>query len=236
MKSECEVARQTSRLMKNDERRIGLVLWRERRAGCGRLGRIICSQRWAVWAGAILLMPMLAQAHPGIPGHTHGFANGLAHPLTGLDHILAMTAVGLWAAQRGGRALWMVPLAFVSVMSIGGALGMAGLGQLPWTEQAIAASVFTLGILIATAARWSLPSSMTVVGLFASFHGYAHGAEMPATASGLAYGVGFIMATAMLHLFGIGIGLAAQRMNSIKLVRVAGIAIAACGIYLCLAV
>lgn len=182
----------------------------------------------------ILLAPSLAHAHPGIPGHTHGFKNGVMHPLSGLDHLLAMTAVGIWAAQRGGRALWMVPLAFVSVMAIGGMLGMAGLGQMPWTEQAIAASVFTMGILIATAAKLPLPASMAIVGLFALFHGYAHGAEMPATASGLAYGAGFVIATAFLHVSGIGIGLTAQKMNSMKLVRYAGVLIAACGVYLCL--
>lgn len=181
-----------------------------------------------------LLVPVAASAHPGLPGHTHGFANGFAHPLSGLDHLLAMTAVGLWAAQRGGRALWMVPLAFVSVMAFGGMLGMAGLGQIPLIEQAIAASVLVLGIFLAVAARLPMWASVLVIGLFAMFHGYAHGAEMPATASGLLYGLGFVLATASLHLFGIGLGLAAQKANSMKAVRCAGVAIAACGIYLLL--
>ncbi len=184
---------------------------------------------------SILLLPSLSQAHPGIPGHIHGWGNGFIHPFSGLDHLLAMTAVGIWAAQRGGRALWAVPLAFVSMMAIGGMLGMAGMGQLPWTEQAIAASVFTLGILIVTATRLPLLASMAIVGLFALFHGYAHGAEMPATAGGLAYGMGFVAATLALHLCGIGIGLAAQRMNSRQSVRWAGAVIAVCGVYLCLA-
>jgi len=182
----------------------------------------------------LFLVPSLAQAHPGMPGHTHGFTNGLAHPLTGLDHICAMVAVGLWAAQRGGRALWFVPLTFVSVMMIGGALGMDGV-QVPFVEQGIAASVLVLGIFIAAAVRLPLAASMAIVGLFAVFHGYAHGAEMPETASGLAYGVGFVVATALLHLSGIGLGLFAQRFASAKLIRYAGGAIAFCGIYLCFA-
>lgn len=183
----------------------------------------------------VFFMPALAQAHPGLPGHTHGFANGLMHPLTGLDHILAMVAVGIWAAQRGGRALWLVPLTFVSVMTLGGILGMAGMGQIPFLEQAIAATVLVFGILIATAARLPLPASAAIVGLFALFHGYAHGAEMPETAAGLAYGLGFVVATASLHLCGIGLGLTAQKMNSMKLVRCAGAAIVACGLWLMIA-
>lgn len=186
---------------------------------------------WVVFS-AVLLAPAVAWAHPGLPGHTHGFANGFAHPLSGLDHLLAMTAVGLWAVQRGGRAIWMAPLAFVSVMTLGGMLGMLGMGEVPLMEQAIAASVLILGIFLATASRLPLSMSIFVIGLFALFHGYAHGAEMPPTASGLSYGLGFVFATATLHLCGIGIGLAAQRMNSMKLVRYAGGVIAAYGIYL----
>jgi urease accessory protein len=182
----------------------------------------------------ILLLPSLAQAHPGPIGHTHGFANGLAHPLTGLDHICAMFAVGLWAAQRGGRALWLVPTTFVSIMIIGGIFGMGG-ANVPYIEQGIAASVLVLGILIATAVRLPLAASASIVGLFALFHGYAHGAEMPATASGLAYGIGFVIATASLHLCGICLGLFAKRFASANLIRYTGGAIAACGVYLCLA-
>jgi urease accessory protein len=181
-----------------------------------------------------LFIPVVASAHPGIPGHTHGFANGFAHPLSGLDHLLAMTAVGLWAAQRGGRALWMVPCAFLSVMALGGMLGMAGFGQIPLIEQAIAASVLVLGIFLAVAARLPMWSSVMVIGLFALFHGYSHGAEMPVTASGLLYGLGFMLATATLHLFGIGLGFAAQKTNSLKVVRCLGVIIAVCGIYLLL--
>lgn len=182
----------------------------------------------------IFLLPSLAQAHPGMPGHTHGFENGLLHPLTGLDHICAMVAVGLWAAQRAGRALWLVPLTFVSIMVVGGILGMGGFG-IPYIEQSIAASVLVLGIFIAAAVRLPLSVSMAIVGLFALFHGYAHGAEMPKTASGLSYGIGFVVATASLHLAGIALGITAQRFAPAQFVRCLGGGIAACGVYLCLA-
>jgi urease accessory protein len=181
----------------------------------------------------IFLLPALGQAHPGIPGHAHGFSGGLTHPLSGLDHILAMIAVGLWAAQRGGRALWAVPLTFVSVMALGGLLGMTG-GLLPFAGIGIAASVLILGILIAACIRLPLPESVFVIGLFALFHGFAHGAEMPSAVSGLDYGTGFLLATAGLHFCGISLGLVAKQRCSMRLVRYAGIAIAACGLYLCL--
>src|SRR5215467_3063695 len=113
---------------------------------------------------AILAAPSFAQAHVGIGG-TSGFLNGLAHPATGLDHICAMLAVGLWAAQRGGRAIWLVPLAFVSVMTIGGVLGMLAI-NIPFVEQGIVASVLVLGVLIAAAVRLPLVVSVLIVGLF----------------------------------------------------------------------
>ena len=179
---------------------------------------------------AVLVFPTLAQAHPGLPGHAHGFAGGLTHPLTGLDHICAMIAVGLWAAQRGGRALWAIPLAFVSVMALGGRLGMIG-GALPMGETGIATSVLMLGVLIAAAVRLPLVVNVLIVGVFALFHGYAHGAEMPATANGLEFGTGFMLATAGLHLCGISFGLGAKRWASMQLIRCMGGAIAVCGIY-----
>lgn len=182
----------------------------------------------------MLLTPSLAQAHPGVPGHTHGLLNGLLHPLTGLDHICAMLAVGIWAAQRGGRALWLVPMTFVFLMVVGGVLGMQGAG-VPYVEQGIAASVLVLGILITAAVRLPPVVSASIVGLFGLFHGYAHGAEMPANASGLAYACGFIIATVSLHAAGLGIGLAARRFDAGRMVRIAGGAIAAAGIYLCFA-
>ena len=177
-----------------------------------------------------LLLPSLAQAHPN-HGPATGLAGGFMHPLTGLDHLCAMIAVGLWAAQRGGRALWAVPLAFVSAMTLGALAGMSG-HTLPFVEQGIAASVLILGILIVSALRLPLAASIVLVGAFALFHGYAHGAEMPATASGFAYGAGFVAATAGLHLFGISLGLTARKLATEQMVRYAGGAIALCGLYL----
>ena len=186
-------------------------------------------RRAAVLAG-ILLLPSLAQAHPN-HGPATGLYGGLAHPLAGLDHLAAMLAVGLWAAQRGGRALWAIPLSFVGVMMFGAVLARGGMA-LPFVEQGIVVSVLILGILIAAA--WSLPlaASMVLVGLFALFHGYAHGVEIPAMASGLAYGSGFVAATVSLLLLGVGLGLAAKRLSGEKMVRYAGAAVVACGLYL----
>jgi urease accessory protein len=182
----------------------------------------------------VMLLPALAQAHLGTPAHSHGFVSGIAHPLSGFDHLLAMVAVGIFAAQRGGRALWQIPLAFVSIMAAGGIPGMAGIGQIPLIEQLLAASVLILGIMIAAPAQLSLRAIIPLVGLFALFHGYAHGAEMSASASGSSCGIGFLMTTAILLLGGIGIGLAGQKMNSPKMVRVFGYAIALCGVWLIL--
>lgn len=181
---------------------------------------------------AAFAVPAIASAHPGLPGHTHGFANGFEHPFSGLDHLLAMTAVGLWAAQQGGKAIWKMPLAFLSAMVLGGALGMTGLGKFTMLDQAIATTVLVMGILVATAARVPATTAGFLVAGFALFHGYAHGAEMPATASGLFYGVGFVLATAILQSLGIGMGLLARTKNSMQLLRVAGCVIAVCGIYL----
>ncbi|MEO6846409.1 MAG: HupE/UreJ family protein [Chthoniobacterales bacterium] len=181
-------------------------------------------------AAICLLIPSLVHAHTGV-GTTHGFMHGFGHPLSGLDHICAMIAVGLWAAQMGGRAIWAVPLTFVSVMALGGAMGMAGI-PVPYVETGIIISVLTLGVLIAASAQLPLWASIGIVGLFAICHGHAHGAEMPDTASGFLYGAGFILATAILHAFGIGIGIAMQRIAKPQLVRFAGIVIAVCGIAL----
>lgn len=180
-----------------------------------------------------LMLPSVAQAHPG-HGAATGLASGLAHPLLGLDHLCAMVAVGLWAAQRGGRALWAVPLAFVSAMTLGALAGTSGYA-IPFAEQGIAASVLILGILIASAIRLPLAGSVILVGTFALFHGFAHGAEIPSTASGLAYGTGMVITTAGLHLSGIAAGLSAQKLAREKFVGRCGWAIAACGFYFTIA-
>jgi len=181
----------------------------------------------------VLLVPSLASAHPG-HGPAAGFGPGLAHPLTGLDHICAMVAVGLWAAQCGGRALWVMPLSFVSVMIAGGALGMTGT-VVPFIEAGIVASILILGFLLVFAVRLPLLAAMLALGIFAFFHGFAHGMEMPQNTSGFAYGFGFVVATASLHACGISLGLLAKKAKGIDLIRCCGGAIAGCGILLCFA-
>jgi urease accessory protein len=153
-----------------------------------------------------LLLPSVAWAHTGA-GAAHGFGEGFAHPFGGLDHLLAMVTVGLFAATLGGRALWAVPLAFMGVMAAGGVLALAGVG-LPAVELGIALSIVVLGLAVAAPLAWPLPAAMALVGAFALFHGHAHGTEMPADASRLAYGAGFLAATGLLHLSGLALGLA----------------------------
>jgi len=181
---------------------------------------------------AVILGPSTVYAHTGV-SPAHDLVHGIAHPLTGLDHLLAMFAVGLWAAQRGGRAIWFVPLTFVLVMTIGAALGMSGV-SIPLVEPGIAISVLILGIFVATAVRLPLAISAAIVGLFALFHGHAHGAEIPATASGLTYTVGFIAATNFLHATAISVSLAAHRLHSSQPIRYAGAVIAVRGLLFCI--
>lgn len=152
-----------------------------------------------------VLAPGLANAHTGL-GHVDGFAHGFAHPLGGFDHILAMVMVGLFAAQLGGRARWQVPASFVSMMMLGGVFGLAGIA-VPFVELGIGLSIVVLGGVVAFNVRAGVAAAMALVGFFAVFHGYAHGAEMPESASGLAYGAGFVLATATLHAAGLGLGL-----------------------------
>jgi urease accessory protein len=177
---------------------------------------------------AAFVLPVLAHAHPGHEGHelTWDFTSGATHPLSGWDHLLALIAVSLWAAQLGGRSRWLVPAAFVAVMTLGAALGHAGLA-LPGVEQGIAASLLVLGLLIAASVQPPAPASVAIVGAFALFHGLAHGAEMPASASGLSYGLGFVAATVLLHVTGLGLGFALR--NQEKAARFAGGAVAIAG-------
>ena len=177
---------------------------------------------------ACLLLPGLAQAHPG---HVEmsGLASGLAHPLFGLDHLLAMLAVGLWGAQLGGSARWALPVLFVAVMLAGGGLGMAGLG-LPAVEHGIVASVVVLGLLLLAARRVPLAYSGVLVGAFALFHGHAHGTEMPVHSSAALYALGFAAATAALHVAGLLMGGWLQRRDWPLATRVAGAAIGLTGL------
>ncbi|MCS6813445.1 MAG: HupE/UreJ family protein [Cyanobacteria bacterium] len=177
-----------------------------------------------------VLLPTIAQAHTG-QGAASGFWHGVTHPIGGLDHILAMVAVGIWASQIGGKALWIVPLSFVGVMALSGIAGMAGV-PLPLVEQGIVLSVLVLGVLIAATAKFPLPVSAAIVGLLAIFHGYAHGAEMPDNTTGLLYGLGFVISTALLHAIGIGAGWLVQRFTKEQVIRYVGGAIALSSLYL----
>lgn len=177
---------------------------------------------------AALVLASGAQAHT-FGAHGAGFAAGMAHPFLGVDHLLAMIAVGIWAAQLGGRARWGVPLAFIGMMAFGAMLALAGV-TLPGVEAGIAASVLILGLLIALAARLPVLGSMLLVGAFAVFHGHAHGAELPQAASVALYGLGLMAATATLHGFGLGLGMTFRHL-SVTAVRVAGSAIAAAAIW-----
>jgi urease accessory protein len=182
-----------------------------------------------IGALAALLLSTMAQAHTfGASGG--GLAQGFAHPFLGLDHLLAMLAVGLWAAQLGGRARWAVPATFVAMMAAGGLLALAGVA-LPRVEAGIAASVLVLGLLITTASRLPTWVGAIVVGTFAVFHGHAHGTELPMQASEIAYGVGMLSASALLHGLGLGLAWMAHRGGVVaqRGLRVAGVAIAAAG-------
>lgn len=178
-------------------------------------------------------LPSLALAHTGV-GDTTGFMHGFSHPIGGADHLLAMIAVGLWAAQIGGRALWVVPCTFVGVMLLGGVLGFSGVA-IPFVEQGILLSILVLGVLIAGAFKLPTAYSCIIVGIFAVFHGHAHGTEMPASLSAGSYAIGFALATAMLHTAGIGLGSLMKQVNLHTISRFIGGAIALSGIYLSIA-
>jgi urease accessory protein len=185
----------------------------------------------ALALGALaLIMATPAEAHLLDAGGA-GWAHGFAHPFSGLDHILAMLAVGVWAAQSGRPALWVLPAAFPLAMAAGGLLGIAGV-PVPGIESGIAASVLILGLLIAARARPPLALSIALVALFAVFHGHAHGTELPQAASPVLYGLGFVAATAVLHLIGLGIGRAMRLPAGVTALRVGGGAIAAAGLAL----
>jgi urease accessory protein len=174
----------------------------------------------------VALLPGVALAHTG--HEVSGFISGLAHPAGGADHLLAMLAVGLWAARLGGRALWLVPLAFVATMLLGNLLALSGV-SLAFTEQGIGLSVVVLGLLLAVAARFITPICMAIAAGFALFHGLAHGAEMPLDASGFSYAAGFAIATLALHLVGMILGKLGTEARSGLFTRLSGGAIAMTG-------
>ena len=184
--------------------------------------------RWSM-ALIITVFSGIAQAHPG---HGGGYMAGIAHPFTGLDHVLAMLAVGIWAAQLGGRARWLVPASFVALMAVAGSAGMAGIA-LPLVEGGIATSVLLLGLLIAFSVKLPVALGASIVSLFAVFHGYAHGVEMPLLSAPWHYGIGFMLSTAALHGMGLllGRGLHKQAIG----LRAVGALIAASGAWMMMA-
>lgn len=186
------------------------------------------SQRISIfWAITYLFTSSIAFAHTGV-GETHGSLAGLAHPFSGFDHLVAMVAVGLWAAQLGGRATWMVPLSFVSVMAVSGILSMF-ITPIPFIEGGITLSILVLGLLIAAAVRLPILLSAAIVGIFALFHGFAHGSEMPASADALTYATGFLISTALLHLAGIGLAVALHKVGRTQWLRFSGAAVVLSG-------
>ncbi|GAA0625666.1 HupE/UreJ family protein [Thalassospira tepidiphila] len=180
-----------------------------------------------------VLVATPALAHTGA-GSVSGFASGFSHPMGGLDHLLAMIAVGVLAAQQGGKAVWLLPVSFVTMMVVGGALGIAGVAM-PFVELGIVGSVIVLGAVIALGKHMPTGAAMALVGVLAVFHGHAHGTEMPIDASGVEYGLGFAIATAILHAVGLGIGFGAKKIAE-KIapvaVRIGGGMIAAAGVAL----
>jgi len=185
----------------------------------------------SVFLGVLLvifcLLPPPASAHQQT-GTVWGFTSGFIHPLTGLDHISAMMAVGLWGAFLGETAIWVLPIVFPVVMAIGGALGVIGV-PIPGVETGIALSSLILGIMVACGLRPPLWIAAVIVGTFAIFHGHAHGAEMPKAANAITYAVGFVIATGLLHLSGISLGLLVRWPLGQKLVRLGGVGIAMIG-------
>ena len=169
--------------------------------------------------------PAAAHTEVGVAG---GLLSGFFHPLTGLDHLVAMVAVGLWGAQLGAPGIWVLPICFPTVMAVGGVLGILGV-PLPLTELVIAASALVLGLAVAVALRVPFWAAALVVGVFAVFHGYAHGLELPGASNPLAYGVGFVVATGLLHALGITIGVLTRWRTGAQAVRVLGVVIAGLG-------
>ena len=181
------------------------------------------------WVAVVLVSPASAMAHTGT-GLAGGFVAGFAHPFTGLDHLLAMVSVGLWGAFLGRPLIYALPVVFPMVMVVGAVLGMFGV-PLPAVEMGIALSVAALGTSIALALRAPVWLAAIIVGAFAIFHGYAHGRELPSAADPAGYSSGFVLATGLLHVLGIGIGCLNQWPSGVVLTRGVGAAIGAVGFW-----
>ena len=176
----------------------------------------------------LILIPEIVLAHAP-EGAGGGFVTGFLHPIMGVDHLVAMVAVGLWGAFLGERALWILPIVFPSIMAVGAAFGIVGL-EIPLVEFVIALSGVVLGVLIALRVRAPLAIAMVLVGIFAIFHGYAHGVEMPEQISAITYSAGIVIGTGLLHLAGVAIGFATRLPRGELLVRGCGGVISAIGL------
>ena len=186
----------------------------------------------ALSSAALLLLataPAIALAHEE-SGQAAGFLSGLAHPVSGLDHVLAMIAVGLWGAVLGPPAIWVLPVAFPLVMALGGLMGLLGV-PVPGVEIGIAVSAIVLGVMVLAEIRPSLWVAALVVAFFAVFHGHAHGRELPEGTSALLYSLGFVVATGLLHAVGILLGVAHRWVAGRQVVRVAGAGVALAGVF-----
>lgn len=182
---------------------------------------------FAIIAALAVLIATPALAHTGT-GEMGGFASGFSHPILGPDHVIAMIAVGLWGVFLGAPAIWVLPIVFPLIMALGGAFGMIGV-PLPAVETGIALSAVVLGLCVVLALKPPLPVAAIIVGVFAIFHGHAHGAEMPESSSAVSYALGFVVATGLLHLCGILFG-GLARWNAGRIaVRAAGGLIAVAG-------
>jgi urease accessory protein len=187
------------------------------------------------WAALALAMPLVLLPDGGalahiIQGSAGGFGQGFEHPLTGADHFLAMFAVGIWGAQMGGRAVWALPVTFPLIMAAGGVAGMSGL-PLPHVELGIALSILALGSAIAFAWHPVEVIALILIGVFAICHGYAHGVELPRAADPADYAAGFVIATGLIHLLGVGVGLGLGKPFGGRLARTLGAVIAVGGVY-----
>ncbi|HJU15727.1 MAG TPA: HupE/UreJ family protein [Stellaceae bacterium] len=191
-------------------------------------------RRGALQPALLLLVLMIAAkpalAHVTAANMAGGFATGFLHPLTGPDHLLAMVSVGIWGAQLGAPAIWVLPIAFPLIMAVGGALGVIGV-PLPATELLIALSVLVLGLMVAQAKRLPLAVALAIIAVFAIAHGHAHGAELPHSTDAVSFCVGFVMATGLLHALGITIGLLIRWPQGALAIRGLGSLVATIGVY-----
>jgi urease accessory protein len=199
---------------------------------CGQLGRKMLMRfyRSMLGGGALLAMTAPALAHPG-HGAIHSFSAGLAHPVSGADHLLAMFAVGLWAALAAPRLFWVAPAGFMSGMLAGGIAGMGGV-VMPSLETVIALSVVLFGALALFNVKAPAAIAFAAVAFFGAAHGIAHGAELPAGSGSVHYAIGFLLATALLHASGVGLGLLSQHFHAVRLGRALGGAVAMAGMAL----